>query len=128
MLFRSPGFAAWWGVAAAAVAALGITGPTALFEADDGSYLRAFSDVIHPEQLIEGLGERFHLEGTSFKPYACCGSLHAYVDAALQLRGRLGGPPAAERRVRAGLCKVVEVQCGFDYAPGTELNAQMNAR
>jgi 2-methylcitrate dehydratase PrpD len=22
----------------------------------------------------------------------------------------------------------VEVQCGFDYAPGTELNAQMNAR
>jgi 2-methylcitrate dehydratase PrpD len=30
--------------------------------------------------------------------------------------------------VRAGLAHVVEVQCGFDYRPGTELNAQMNAR
>ncbi|MDP6705166.1 MAG: MmgE/PrpD family protein [Alphaproteobacteria bacterium] len=123
-----PGFAASSGVAAAELAGLGITGPTALFEADDGSYLRAFSDVIHPEQLIDGLGARYHLEETSFKPYACCGSLHAYVDAALALRQRLGGPPAEGQRVRAGLCKVVEVQCGFDYAPGTELNAQMNAR
>ena len=123
-----PGFAASSGVAAAELAALGISGPTALFEAGDGGYLRAFSDVVHPEQLIDGLGDRYQLEGTSFKPYACCGSLHAYVDAALALRERLGGPPAADRRVRAGLCKVVGVQCGFDYAPGTELNAQMNAR
>jgi 2-methylcitrate dehydratase PrpD len=30
--------------------------------------------------------------------------------------------------VRVGLSKVVGVQCGFDYAPGSALNAQMSLR
>jgi 2-methylcitrate dehydratase PrpD len=32
------------------------------------------------------------------------------------------------RRIRLGLANVIDVQCGFDYAPGSELNAQMSAR
>ncbi len=123
-----PGFAASAGIAAVELAELGVSGPTAVLEAADGGYLRAFSDVIHPEHLRATLGSVWHLEGVYFKPYACCGSLHAYVDAALALRQRMGGPPPADRAVRAGLAHVVEVQCGYDYAPGTELNAQMSAR
>jgi 2-methylcitrate dehydratase PrpD len=123
-----PGFAAASGVRAVELAALGVTGPASVLETPDGGYLKAFSDVTHPEELTRALGRDWRLADTYFKPYACCGSLHSYVDAALELRRRHGGPPPASRRVRAGLAHVVEVQCGFDYRPGTELNAQMNAR
>ncbi len=30
--------------------------------------------------------------------------------------------------VRAGVAKVVDVQCGYDYIPGTVLNSQMSLR
>ncbi len=123
-----PGFAARAGVTAVQLAARGVSGPTQLYEAADGGFLAAFSDVTHADALTAGLGWAWRLDDTAFKPYSCCGSLHAYIDAALQLRRELGGPPAAELAVTAGLAKVVEVQCGYDYTPGTELNAQMSAR
>jgi len=123
-----PGRAAHAGVMAVELAAMGFTGPTSVLEVEDGGFLRAFSDVLHPEALLDGIGERWAFEDTNFKPYACCGSLHAYVDAAKEIRERLGGAPPAGRRIRAGLPKVVEVQCGYDYAPGSVLNAQMSAR
>jgi 2-methylcitrate dehydratase PrpD len=123
-----PGFAAASGLRAVEMAALGLTGPTSVLETPDGGYLKAFSDVVHPEALTDALGREWRLADTYFKPYACCGSLHSYVDAALELRRRHAGPPPVARRVRAGLARVVDVQCGFDYRPGTELNAQMNAR
>ena len=36
--------------------------------------------------------------------------------------------PEPGETVRAGLPRVVDVQCGFDYEPGTALNGQMSAR
>jgi 2-methylcitrate dehydratase PrpD len=123
-----PGRAAHAGVMAAELAALGFSGPAQVLETPDGGFLKTFSDVVHPEALLDGLGQRFVLEETNFKPYSCCGSLHSYIDAALMLRQRHQGPPKPDQLVRAGLAKVVDVQCGFDYRPGTALNAQMSAR
>ena len=123
-----PGRAAHAGVMAAELAAMGFTGPTRALEAGDGGFLGAFSDASEPWRLLDGLGEDWALEDTYFKPYSCCGSLHAYVDAARELRGRLGRPPEAGETVRAGLPEVVGLQCGFDYEPGTVLNGQMSAR
>ena len=123
-----PGFAARAGLTAVALAARGVTGPTQIFEAEDGGLLTTHSDVTHPEALTEDLGLVWQTDETAFKPYSCCGSLHAYVDAALELRAALGGAPPAETPATAGLARVVEVQCGYDYDPGTELNGQMSAR
>ena len=123
-----PGFAARAGITAVALAARGVTGPTQIYEAEDGGLLEAHSDVTHPEALTEDLGLAWRADDTAFKPYSCCGSLHSYVDAAIQLRGELGGAPGPEVPVTAGLARVVDVQCGFDYDPGTELNGQMSAR
>lgn len=119
-----PGRAAHAGVLAAEMAALGLSGPTCVYEADDGGLLKAFSDDADPKILMAGLGRYWHAADTNIKPYACCGSAHAHVDAALALRGRWrrGG------RVRAGMPRVVETQCGYDYRPGTALNAQMSVR
>ncbi len=123
-----PGRAAHAGVMAAELAAVGFTGPASVLEAADGGFLDAFSDAAKPEHLLEGIGESWAVEQVYFKPYSCCGSLHAYVDVARALRDRLGRMPLPDETIRAGLPHVVDVQCGFDYEPGTALNGQMSAR
>lgn len=122
------GKAAHSGVLAAELAARGFTGPTQIYEFEDGGVLKAFSDASDVAPLTRDLGSVWHLDSTSIKPYSCCGSAHAYIDAALQLRGKLGAPWDAARKVRVGLSRVVDVQCGFDYFPSSALNAQMNLR
>jgi 2-methylcitrate dehydratase PrpD len=122
------GRAAQSGVMAAELAALGFTGPTQIYEFHDGGVLKAFSDASDPAPLTRDLGKVFHLDTTSIKPYSCCGSTHSYVDAALELRRRLGTPWKADRPVKLGMAKVVDVQCGFDYVPSSALNAQMSLR
>jgi 2-methylcitrate dehydratase PrpD len=122
------GKAAHSGVLAAELAARGFTGPAQIYEFEDGGVLRAFSDASDVAPLTRDLGSVWHLDSTSIKPYSCCGSAHAYIDAALQLRRKLGAPWDAARKVRVGLSRVVDVQCGFDYFPSSALNAQMNLR
>lgn len=119
-----PGRAAQAGIMAAELAELGLSGPSKIYEAVDGGLLKAFVDDADASQITDGLGRIWHAADTSFKPFACCGSLHSHVDAALALRARWrnSGP------VRVGLAKVVQLQCGYDYVPGSELNAQMSAR
>jgi len=122
------GKAAHSGVLAAELAAAGFTGPTQIYEVEDGGFLKAYSDASDPAPLTDALGQRYHLDAISVKPYSCCGSTHAYIDAALELRRRLGNGWDPARPVRVGMSKVVNVQCGFDYAPSTALNAQMSLR
>lgn len=119
-----PGRGAQAGVMAAELAARGLSGPTQLFEAADGGWLKAFSESAKPEKILDGLGRDWHMPKTNFKPYACCGSAHAHVDCALQLRGDW----AATGPIRVGMPTVVDVQCGYLYLPGSVLNAQMSAR
>ena len=122
------GKAAHSGVLAAELAALGFTGPTQIYETEDGGFLKAYSDASSVAPLTHELGQVYHLDAVSIKPYSCCGSTHAYIDAALQLRQRLGNAWEPLRPVQVGMSKVVDVQCGFDYAPSTALNAQMSLR
>jgi 2-methylcitrate dehydratase PrpD len=122
------GKAAHSGVLAAELARAGFTGPARIYEFHDGGFLKAYSDRSDPAPLTRELGRTWHLETLSVKPYACCGSTHAYIDAALELRRRAGDTWDPATPVRVGLSKVVDVQCGFDYVPSTALNAQMSLR
>ena len=122
------GKAAHSGVLAAELAEIGFTGPTQIYEFEDGGVLKAYSDASDPVPLTAELGREYRLDSTSIKPYSCCGSTHSYVDAALILRQKLGAPWDSNRRVKVGLSKVVDVQCGFDYRPSNVLNAQMSLR
>ncbi len=123
-----PGRAACAGVLAAELAAGGFDGPTQIYEADDGGFLRTFSDASKPERLTTGLGAAYYTDAIAFKPYSCCGSLHGYIDAALELRATLGPPRDPSLCVRAGVSRVVDVQCGFPYEPSTVMHAQMSLR
>lgn len=119
-----PGRAAQSGIMAAELAELGLTGPTQVYETEDGGLLWAFSPKSKTGPLIDDLGRTWQAAGTTFKPYSCCGSLHSYVDSAIALRPEW----KPGQRVRAGIAKVVDLQCGYPYEPGSELNAQMSIR
>jgi 2-methylcitrate dehydratase PrpD len=123
------GRAAHAGVLAAELAASGFSGPTQIYEFHDGGFLSAHVEKPDPTQLTKALGTKWHLDDTAIKPYSCCGSTHAYIDCALELRRRFGGKPwNPAHKVVVGTSKVVDVQCGFDYEPGSALNAQMSLR
>ncbi len=122
------GKAAHSGVLAAELAAMGFTGPLQIYEFEDGGVLKAHSDDSDVTRLTRDLGRVWHTDTNSIKPYSCCGSTHAYIDAALAVRRKIGAPWDLKRRVKVGLSKVVDVQCGFAYAPGSALNAQMSLR
>jgi len=123
-----PGRASQAGVMAAELAARGLSGPTQLYEAEDGSFLCAFSDGASGEVLTSRLGHYYHLDTIALKPYAACASTHAYIDAALKLRARFGEKLKTLEAIKIGCTKVVDVQCGFQYIPSSPLVAQMSVR
>jgi 2-methylcitrate dehydratase PrpD len=123
-----PGKAAHSGVLAAELAQLGFSGPTQIYEAVDGGALKAFSDASDPAPLTDRLGTVFHLEKNSIKRYSSCGATHPYIDAALDLRKRFANPWDENRRIRAGVAHMTNMQCGFEYVPAGALNAQMSLR
>lgn len=120
------GRAAQAGLVAAELSRLGFAGPTKIFEARDGSFLFAMSDSPRPERLVQDLGDRWYSDQTCFKPYACCGSNHACVDAALAFARQPGFSIRRVKRVIAGIAAVVNGQTGFPYQADSVLNAQMS--
>lgn len=123
-----PGKAAHSGIMAALLAARGFHGPRHILEAGDGGFLKASSDDMRPAEITRALGVVWRTEGVCFKPYACCGSNHSSIDAALAILKDEGLTAADIARVVIGVSKVVETQTGFVYAPSTVLNAQMSLR
>ena len=121
------GRAAHAGVFAAEIAKRGYTGPTSIYEFEDGGVLRAFANSTNADALVDELGSRWESTGVCFKPYSCCGSNHSAIDAARALRDRFGAR-VAEGPVRIGVAHAVRVQCGMDYVPSTTMFAQMSIR
>ena len=123
-----PGRAAQGGVLAAALASKGFQGPRFILEAEDGGFLAAMSDASRPEEIGRELGRSWRSADVCFKPYACCGSNHSSVDAAIALMKEYGFGAADISRVKVDVSRVVEKQTGFPYRQSTVLNAQMSIR
>ena len=123
-----PGRAAQSGIVAAELAQRGFHGPRMILETEDGGFLAATSDDVRLGEATRDLGQEWRAEGVCFKPYSCCGSNHASVDAAVFLMAEHGFSAADIDRVTVGISRVVERQTGFVYRPNTVLNAQMSLR
>jgi 2-methylcitrate dehydratase PrpD len=106
----------------------GFQGPRQILEAEDGGFLAATSDEIRLDEIERDLGRVWQSDGVCFKPYACCGSNHSSIDAALDLMAEHRFTASSVRRVLVGISRVVERQTGFPYRPSTVLNAQMSLR
>jgi 2-methylcitrate dehydratase PrpD len=82
-----PGWAAHSGLAAVAMAKAGFTGPDTVFEGSRGFYLSHIERIPAGSALpSHALGETWQSRGIALKPYPCCHFIHAFVDAALELR------------------------------------------
>ncbi len=68
-------------------AADGITGPRFILEGEQGLYA-ATCAAPRPERLI--IGDAWRIFEVSFKPWGACRHAHPAIDAALQLRERIG--------------------------------------
>ena len=80
------GWAAHAGITASELAAHGLTGPPTVFEGRFG-FLRAYlDDRADAGALTRGLGEKWELTRTFFKPYPANHFTHAGIDAAISLR------------------------------------------
>ncbi len=83
-----PGWAAHAGLAAVALARHGFKGPDTVFEGKHGFYASHIGRVPAGEDApTHRLGQHWQALGLALKPYPCCHFIHAFVDAALALRG-----------------------------------------
>lgn len=80
------GWAAHAGVSAAVFAADGLTGPPTVLEGRFGFFAAYTSGVFDVDALLGGLGERWELSRTVYKPYPTNHFTHPGIDCALALR------------------------------------------
>ena len=98
------GFAARNGFYSAALAAAGYTGIDQVFEREYGGYVAVYGEG-HPtdlDALVRDLGESWETNRVMVKSWAVMGGLHAAVQAAQALRGRLAGRTVERIDIRVG--------------------------
>jgi 2-methylcitrate dehydratase PrpD len=86
------GWGAHSGVVALELASAGITGPSSVFEGKFGffnCFLTPLTGQLDFAQAAEGLGSRWYLPETAYKPYPCCQLIHAFIEGARQIRAEL---------------------------------------
>lgn len=84
-----PGWAAHSGLSALALARAGFLGPDLMFEGRRGFFASHVQSIPQGDAApSHALGSTWHTLGIALKPYPCCHFIHAFVDAALELRGK----------------------------------------
>lgn len=105
------GWAAHGGVLAARFGRAGFTGPAGGLDGRFGLLPTLFGDAADPERIAVDLGDTWEMLDIALKPYPCCHFIHAFLDAALEVRSELGvgdGEPASA----AALARIAKVECG----------------
>jgi len=86
------GWAAHGGIAAVDLASAGVTGPGQPLTARFGFlHVLAGQEGPQPEHLaniLDDVGERWHLADAAYKLYPVCHYIHSYLDVVAELRGR----------------------------------------
>jgi 2-methylcitrate dehydratase PrpD len=120
-------FAARAGLFSALLAERGITAPLHAIDGPFGLY--ALYEKGDPAIVLDGLGERFHTEQTSFKKFPSCGCNHAAIQAALDLRARLA-PGDAIETIEVHISPYMNrlVGAAFEPGPTPEVSAQFSVQ
>lgn len=84
-------FPAQAAVTAALLAEAGVTGFEEPLEGKGGFYRLYAGGLWDDAALLDRLGSLYHGENLSFKRWPACRGTHAYIEAALDLREKLGG-------------------------------------
>jgi 2-methylcitrate dehydratase PrpD len=81
-----PGRAAASGFDACLLVKGGMRGSKNILDAADGGIFPMMSDEYDYSKVSKGLGEEYELMNVDTKPYPCCRSTHASIDAAIYLK------------------------------------------
>jgi 2-methylcitrate dehydratase PrpD len=103
------GWAAHGGIVAARLAREGLSGPAGGLDGRFGLLTALLGDRGDPARAVEELGSRWELLDIALKPYPCCHFLHAFLDAAAELREELGAPGDAPAAL---LSRIARIECG----------------
>lgn len=121
-----PGLAAQAGVLSAFLAQAGITGSHDFLEGAYGFYNLYERGEYDPEPVLQGLGRHFTIMGLSLKPYPCCRMTHSSIDAALELRGRVGEQYEHISAIEVSTSSMVAEMVGKPFVIGD--NPQVDAQ
>lgn len=117
------GHAAQAGVISALLAQGGLTGPSAILEAEDGGFFRATSDAYNCDTVIDRLGEHWNVLRVGRKPYACCRSMHLSIDGVLELRKEQNLKPEEIEKIDVYTYEIGVKQCGTFQMPKNRFEA-----
>lgn len=79
------GWAAMGGVLGTMLTQKGFIGNRFILDGERGFWVMAGSDQCDFDKMLEGLGEKYLITNTSFKPYASCRWTHSAIDACLKI-------------------------------------------
>ncbi|MCB2130557.1 MAG: MmgE/PrpD family protein [Rhodobacteraceae bacterium] len=112
------------GVIAADLAAVGFSGPDALFEDVWGGFFSTFMRVAsEPAALLENWGDFWRLNRCSIKPHATCRGTHSSIDALDLVLRRENLRPEDVARVDIRISRFQHGMCG-----GTSLRSRAEAQ
>lgn len=106
-----PGKAASGGLFSAQMALNGVKAPERILEGKKG-FLKAMSDKIDTESLVEGLGSRFEICEAYFKLHASCRHTHPVIDALLEILREKRLDPNRIERIRIETYPIALQFCG----------------
>ncbi|WP_428493117.1 MmgE/PrpD family protein [Rhodopila sp.] len=121
-----PGWAAHCGLSAVALGQGGFSGPATVLEGRRGFYSSHLQRIPEADDLpSRGLGETWQTLGLAIKPYPCCHFIHAFADAALELRDRfdVAEIEKIECKLTAPLHKIVALPRSIRIRPATPYQA-----
>ncbi len=121
-----PGFAAQAGLTSAFLAERGITGSHKFLEGTYGFYNLYEQGEFDYEPIVENLGSHYTITDLSIKPYPSCRMTHASIDAALELKGVIGGLVEDIDQIEVKASKMVTEMVGKPFTLGT--NPQVDAQ
>ena len=113
-----PGKAAFNGLLAADLAAVGFTGASRILEGERG-FLRAMSSSYDVAKVTEGLGANWKISENCYKLHSCCGHTHSAIDVAIDLMTARGW----SRDDVLGRVAGIHIET---YGPGFDIVQQMN--
>jgi len=120
------GRAAQSGVYAGLLAARGFTGIPNVLEAPYGGFLSAFTDTAMPEQLTEGLGQRWEILKVGYKPYASAASTHTALYSLYAIMKENGLKAADIGEIDLRCSSMAVKHCAWEYVPQGVTSAQMS--
>ncbi len=120
------GRAAQSGVYAGLLAARGFTGIPNVLEAPYGGFLSSFTDTAMPEQLTEGLGQRWEILKVGYKPYASAASTHTALHSLHAIMKENGLKAADIGEIDLRCSSMAVKHCAWEYVPQGVTSAQMS--